>query len=199
MGGEIDEDRGKDIQMGQPQSKTEIVYGDDCLLKFEAGKTPKYMYARSSDIKTCPPPTPTAPNDRVFKLTQDLVSPCVWEYVTNTWYVSFTYLQDPNLSRLYIIHMLAMKWYFFNTVAELVDEGHIFHNDNVECFWDTGGIEGIGTVTWGLESLKLMGLLNIKTAKDLFMEMRPLEDGSKVYKYCKLKDATNIAIKFDPD
>ncbi|GAH25734.1 unnamed protein product [marine sediment metagenome] len=180
--------------MDQP----DIEYGNDCLLKFEPGQTPKYAYARFSKIKTCPPPAPTAPNDRVFKLTQDPELPCCWEYITSSWYISFEYLQDPDISRLFAINQDHMIWYFFNAVDGHVDEGHVFHNDNVECFWDIGGIEGIATVTWDLESLKLMELLNIKAAEDLFMEMRPLEDGSKVYKYCNLKDATNIAIKFEP-
>ncbi|GAI71523.1 unnamed protein product, partial [marine sediment metagenome] len=74
-------------------------YGDDCLLKFEPGETPKYLYARFSKLETCPPPAPTAPNDRVFKLTQDPELPCCWEYFSDEWYVSFEYLQDPDLSR----------------------------------------------------------------------------------------------------
>lgn len=37
----------------------------------------------------------------------------------------------------------------------------------------------------------------MEIANDLFMEMRPLEDGNRVYKFCKLEDATNIAILYD--
>ncbi|GAI96728.1 unnamed protein product [marine sediment metagenome] len=132
-------------------------------------------------------------------MTQDPELPCCWEHLESPWYVSFEYLQDPDLSRLFIIHLITAQWYFFNAVADHVDEGHIFHNENTECFWDIGAIEGIGTVTWQLESMKLMGLINIEVANDLFMEMRPLDDGPKVYKYCNLRDATNIAIKFEPD
>lgn len=185
--------------MGQKQDQAEIEYGNDCLLKFEAGKTPKYLYARFSKIVTCPAPAPTAPNDRAFKLTQDPDIPCLWEYLLSPWYVSFEYLTDPDLSRLYIIHLITAQWYFFNAVAGHVDEGHVFHNDNVECFWDIGGIDGIGIVTWRLESLSVMAALNIPAATDLFMEMRPLDDGARVYKFCKLQDATNIAILFEPN
>ncbi|GAH76571.1 unnamed protein product, partial [marine sediment metagenome] len=33
---------------------------------------------------------------------------------------------------------------------------------------------------------------------DLFMELRPLPDGKLVYKFCRLRDATNIKILFEP-
>lgn len=185
--------------MGQRQNKTEIEYGDDCLLKFEAGKTPKYVYSRFSKLKTCPEPAPTAPNDRVFKLTQDEDLPCCWEYFSDEWYVSFEYLDDPELSRLFILHQITMQWYFFNAVEELVDEGHVFRNDNDECFWDIGAINGIGVVTWQLETIKILKSLNMKGMSDIFMEMRPLVDGNRVYKFCRLTDATNIAIEYEPD
>ncbi|GAI90859.1 unnamed protein product, partial [marine sediment metagenome] len=32
--------------MGQPMPDVPIEYGNDCLARFPAGKTPKYLYAR---------------------------------------------------------------------------------------------------------------------------------------------------------
>jgi len=171
---------------------------DDCLLKFEPGETPKYLYARFSKLETCPPPAPTAPNDRVFKLTQDPELPCCWEYFSDEWYVSFEYLQDPDLSRLFIIHQITMQWYFFDAVDGHVDEGYVFHNDNTECFWDIGGIDGLGVITWTHQATELLEKINMERAQDLFMELHPLEDGKLVYKFCRLQDATNIAILFEP-
>ena len=185
--------------MGQLQNKTEIVYGNDCLAVFPAGKTPMYVYARFSKIVTCPGALFTAPNDRVFKLTQVEDHPCWWSYIQpEAWVVTFRFLPAPLESRL--ILSAPPSFLFFNGTEDYyVEEGHIFHSTHELCAGWVHGIEGIATVTWGLETMKLMELLNIKAANDLFMEMHPTENGSKVYKYCKLKDATNIAIEFEPD
>ena len=185
--------------MGQKQNQTDIEYGNDCLLKFEAGKTPKHMYARFSKIVTCPEAPTQAPNDRVFKLTQDPEFPCWWHYgFGDPWLISLQYIEFPPRSQLDIIYGL-FDFFFYSSIDGYVDEGQIFFSSQDLCAGATKGIYGIGIITWRLETLKLMGLLNIEVADDLLMEMHPLEDGSRVYKYCKLKDATNIAIKYSPD
>lgn len=185
--------------MGQRQNQTEIVYGNDCSLKFAAGETPKYLYARFLEIETCPDAPATCPNDRVFKLTQDATFPCLWQHVLDgPFMASFEYLVTPLQSRLYLRHGL-FQLYFYASEDFYTNEGYIFTNTNVVCGgWQIGKF-GIGVVTWRLESIVLMKQLNIKTQNDLFMEMRPLKDGSRIYKYCRLEDATNIAIKYHPE
>ncbi len=185
--------------MGNRMDKDEIVYGNDCLIGFPPGKTPKHVYARFSKIGKCPEAHWYPPNDREFKLTQNPTVPCNWRYHAGPWDIYFIIYLAPVQMLLSIEDAAEYLSYFLSYDIPGVEEGHVFANDNSECDPEIGGIGGIGIVTWKLEGLKLMESLNIKTAHDIFMEMRPLEDGSKVYKFCRLQDATNIAIKYDPD
>lgn len=185
--------------MGQRQDKEEIVYGDDCLLMFDPDKTPKHIYARFSNIKTCPGAPAAAPNDRTFKLTQVPGSPCFWVHDIGDWYVSFHYFEPEKISRLFIRYEPTHDRFFWDTIEEYVGEGYTFYNEYNECVGVQMGIGGTAVLTWKLESLKVMRLLNIKPQHDLFMEMRPLVDDNRVYKFCRLEDATNIAIEYEPD
>lgn len=184
--------------MGQRQNKDEIEYGNDCSAGWDIGKTPKFVYARFSLIEKCPDPMIIPPNDRVFKLTQEEYAPCDWLYEGSIWRVVWMVAADPAFVWLILTDHNTGVSYFQETPAGTPCENHIYHNENPGCDDFHGGIDGIATVTWGLESLRIRGLLNIETQKDLFMEMRPLADGNKVYKYCNLKDATNVAILFVP-
>ncbi len=179
------------------------VYGDDCLLGFPAGKTPKYVYARFLEIIKCPDIPPIfyeqPPNDRVFKLTQDLVSPCHWGYHIPPWGIDFQIHPAPTGTFLALFQYPPPGAFFYDSYVGPADEGYVFTNDLLECIPWNGGTGGIATVTWTQEATNLLKLINMQRADDLFMEMRPLVDGNKVYKFCKLKDATNIAIEFEPD
>ncbi len=196
--------------MGQRQDKTEIEYGNDCHLGenlaaplWLPGETPKYIYMRLSNIKKCDTPecvnVASPPNDRVFKLTQDEYDPCKWAY-TNAWMVTWLlHSVPPTYAEFEVYHYPSSRYYFYDFYNANDRDPRFTANG-----WDCGvyrmcGYEGIARVTWKLESLKLMELLNIKPQNDLFMEMRPKDDGSRVYKYCKLSQGTNIAIAYDPD
>ncbi len=189
--------------MGQRQDQTEIVYGNDCDICFDPGKTPKYVYARFSGIEICTgagfEKCHVPPNDRTFKLTQVDGTPCSWYYLSDLWniYYSAWKVADEKC-RLKIEDDLSLG-VFEQTISACPQEGTVFYN-TLGCVPDSScGHGGIGIVTWRLETLALMKALNIEPRSDLFMEMRPLVDGNKVYKYCKLKDGTNIAIEFESD
>ncbi len=185
--------------MGQRMEDVPHVYGDDCLLKFAAGKTPKYVYARFIEIITCPGALFTAPNDRMFKLTQVDGQPCWWSLIIpGSWVVTFKYLPGPARSQL-ILSAPPNFLFFARVEPTYIDEGHVLHSDQVACAGFVHGIEGLGVVTWTQEATNLLESINMQRANDLFMEMRPVDDGSRVYKFCRLQDATNIAIKYDPD
>jgi len=188
--------------MGQRQNQTEIEYSNNCLLGFPTGETPKYLYVRLSKVNKCPdePPDvyPIPPNDRVFKLTQRPDDPCVWEYISADWYLRFIVWGPAVYTELMLFTGDLAYLVFYNDTVGPPDEGYVYPHDRPECLPGIAAAGGIATVTWRLESIALMNTLNIETQPDLFMEMRPLEDGKKVYKYCKLKDATNIAILFEP-
>jgi len=179
------------------------IYGDDCLRGWEEGKTPKYLYVRFSKIVRCnDDPAPDwliPPNDRMFKLTQSDRWSCLWEITTNGWHILFDLQFDPPNAILWLEHVPDGLVYFYDVVGTPIDEGFVYTNRNPGCvfFGPTEG--GIATVTWTQEATDLLEALNIQRADDLFMEMRPLVDGNKVYKFCRLRDATNISIEFEPD
>lgn len=185
--------------MGQRQDKDEIVYGDDCVGCFPAGKTPKYVYVRLSLVEKCPDPRLVPPNDRVFKLTQDAYNPCDWFYQGSTWRVEFQCAPDPAFVWLSVMDPETGVAYFEETPAGLPDESHTYHNRTPACDDFHGATGGTATVTWQLETIKILKLLNMKGMSDIFMEMRPLVDGNRVYKFCRLQDATNIAIEYEPE
>lgn len=189
--------------MGQRMPLVPHIYGNDCIRGFPAGKTPKYIYARFSLMVKCPdaPPIfyPIPPNDRVFKLTQDPEDACWWWYRIDPWYVGFEYRSFPNRTIFVLLHEPLPAWYFHIVEPLITDEGHVFHTDLDECLWDVGATGGIATVTWIHEATDILESINMQRADDLFMEMRPLENDNKVYKFCRRRDATNISILFQPD
>jgi len=188
--------------MGQRMPDEPLEYGNDCLARFDPGKTPKHIYARFSQIIKCDPHTPpvchTPPNDVVFKLTQDAVSPCVFMYNQSGWIVTCHFaFGAPHRTYLQLQDTPGFL-YFYDSALTPVDEGYIFRNSFTLC----GAIEcahhGIGIITWTDHATELLEALNIGKAYDLFMELFPLEDGKLVYKFCKVKDGINIKILFEP-
>ena len=184
--------------MGQRQNQSDIEYGNDCDLKFDPGETPKYVYARFVDIETCPEAPATAPNDHAFRLTQDPAKTCEWFYDDIAWHVAFFYNAVQVMSRLWLWHKATGSYYFVETVPGYVDEGHVFENEITWCAGAYQGRYGIGVVTWRSESILLMDMLNIKAAYDVFMEMRPRDNGARIYKYCKVADGMNVCIAYNP-
>ncbi|GAI01352.1 unnamed protein product [marine sediment metagenome] len=188
--------------MGQPMPDIPIEYDDDCLLGFPAGETPKYLYVRFSKVAKCPdePPDvyPIPPNDRVFKLTQRPDSPCVWEYESADWYLQFI-VWGPEVYTEIILWTADRKYVvFYNDNWGPPDEGFVYHHDRPECLPGIPAAGGFAVVTWNPQATKLLEDINMEKARDLFMELRPLDDGKLVYKFCRLQDATNIAILFEP-
>lgn len=179
------------------------IYGDDCLIGFPPDKTPKYMWARFSGIIKCSsdPGSPwlTPPNDRVFKLEQSDIFPCRWECFTGSWAVVFYLPGTDPWGWLSLWQTPANAHFFTDTLDGPLDEGAVYHNREICGIGFAVAHNGIATVTWTREATNLLEALNIQRGNDLFMEMRPLADGNKVYKFCRLKDATNIAIQFEPD
>ncbi len=179
-----------------------IEYGNDCLLGFDPDKTPKYLYARFSKIVQCPdlPPGPNfiPPNDRAFKLTQDAGVPCRWAYESSPWYVEFDVYSGPVRTVLYIRNMLSGTWYFSANESGPPDEDIVYESTYFTCTTLVWGIGGIAVVSWTPQATDILKLINMEKARDLFMEMRPRDDGKLVYKFCQLQDATNISILFEP-
>lgn len=196
--------------MGHREDKDVIVYGDDCnkgevLAKplWANGETPKYVYVRFSGIQRCETPrcvgVPLAPNDRVFKLTQTVPDSCLWMHLGD-WEVTWSLLAG--LPQHVFFDLFWRPWmahYFYADYETDGDNARFTHNQ-VGCGdANTCGYGGVATVEFGKESMEIRESLNIAASDKLFMEMHPLVDGNRVYKYCRLRDATNIKIEFEPD
>jgi len=188
--------------MGQRMTDVPIVYGVNCPDRFDPGNTPKYLYCRFSGMVQCPdwPPVyyTTPPNDRPFKLTQVSGIPCRWEFLDVDWFIQFTFAIGPQNTLVFLINNNDGATYFGDNPSEWTEEGYVFHNDITVCNQIYGSRDGIAVVTWTPQATKLLESINLSKAYDLFMELRPLDNGKLVYKFCKLQDSTNIAILFEP-
>jgi len=195
--------------MGQKQYLEEIAYGNNCLLGYNLaaplwllGETPKYIYMRFSVIKKCNTEfcvgAPSPWNDHCFKLTQSAVNPCKWTY-TNDWMVTWQLVSvPPTYVHFELYHYPSEARYFYD-YYNANDRDPRFTANTLGCeeiF--TCGYNGIAIATWRLESIELMTALNIEKSNKILMEMRPLANGRKVYKFCGLRDSTNIAILLEP-
>jgi len=188
--------------MGQRQQHSDIVYGDDCITCFAHGETPKYVYVRFADVEKCPDAwcagSPSPPNGHVFCLEQVPAFPCFFYYHSaawELWYRARHTVWYP--CGLWMMHLDPPRYYFQSTTPIGIDCEVFFVNQET-CIVDHCGVNGHAIVTNKLESIELLSALNIETAEDLFMELFPLDDGSRVYKYCRLQDGTNIKIKLEP-
>lgn len=179
-----------------------IVYGDDCLLGFDADKTPKYIYVRFSLIVQCPSwngaEHTTPPNDRVFKMEQVNGIPCRWEYFGAEWFIQFTISSDPFGTVIFLVNNDDGATYFGDITDYIPEEGYVYPNDITFCEPWYGGAEGFAVLSWTPQATALLKAINLAKGYDLFMELFPREDGKLVYKFCKLQDATNVKILFEP-
>jgi len=188
--------------MGQRQDKTEIKYGDDCITCWEAGLTPKSVYVRLANVEKCSDAWcdgfPSPPNNHAFCLEQVPSFPCFYHYSGHGWELTYrarhTFFYPCGL---WISSLPISRNYFHSETDIGTDCSAFFLNQNT-CIFPNCGINGQAIVTDKLESIELLCALNIETSNDLFMEMSPLDDGSRVYKYCNLKVGTNVKIKLEP-
>lgn len=189
--------------MGQRIPPVPHIYGDDCLLCFDADKTPKYVFARFSEIEKCvigdPDVCVIPPNDRLFKLTQVEGTPCRWTYDEEDWFI--TYWKGGGIGGEDELHLLSGGGlgYFRGVDAQCSPEGTVFHNTWPPCNGMFCGHGGMGVVTWTQQATELLAAINMERSDNLFLELFPLIDGNLIYKFCRLQDATNIAIEFEPD
>ena len=188
--------------MGQRMPDEPIDYGTNCLHCFDADKTPESIYARFSGIEICPgdldPTCKIPPNDRAFKLTQLNGYPCRYLYQQSGWVVSCGLWQSPPGQGWLNLQDNDWNYYFQAMFTVCPDEGIVLANDMVGCVPHDCVRGGIGVITWTPQATALLAAINLAKDKDLFMELFPREDGKLVYKFCRLKDATNIKILFEP-
>ena len=188
--------------MGQRMKDEPIVYGDNCLRGFDAGKTPKYVYIRFSQIIKCPDTNGVQfeipPNDRPFKLTQEEAHPCLWEITTTGWHVILDLQFDFPNTIVWLEHLPDGRVYFWDHPVTPIAEGTVYHNLNLDCLLFRASHSGIAVITWTPQATDLLKSINMAKGNDLFMELFPIDNGQLVYKFCRLKDATNVKILFEP-
>lgn len=188
--------------MGQRLDDIPIVYGDNCNIGWAPGKTPKFVYARFSGLVKCPDNPPTfysiPPNDRVFRLRQDVGIPCRWAVSSGPWDVTLWLTPLPLRTTLVIQNNVDLGLYFSAQPLGIKGEGFVITNEILACQPWHGAHLGVGVVTWTPQATEILEAVNIGKAYDLFMELFPLEDGKLVYKFCQRKYSTNVKILFEP-
>lgn len=188
--------------MGQRMEDKPIVYGSDCAQCWSAGLTPKYLYARFALVTKrtdhIPDVCSIPPNDVVFKLTQDPGEPCAWFYDQGLWTVRFDLVNLGIGNTEFTLDDTIGNHYFHNRSDTCYPEGTVLHNDIPSDDPTACGFAGFGCVTWTPQATELLAAINLTKGYSLFMELRPRADGKLVYKFCRLQDATNISILFEP-
>lgn len=179
-----------------------ILYGNSCALRWDPGETPKYVYARFALVikrtDLVPDVCQIPPNDRLFKLTQDPMFPCAWRYDQSGWTVRFDLTMMGPDSTWLSLDDDPGNHYFSSVTPSPYQEGTVLHNDYGPDEQDACGYNGLGIVTWTPQATEILAAINLAKANDLFMELRPTDDDKLVYKFCRLQDATNIKILFEP-
>lgn len=175
-----------------------IIYGDDCLACFDAGETPKYLYVRFSGIVQCPAGPSIPPNDRVFKLTQNAEAACYYRYDSADWGIGVDLNAAPNPTDILLMSGDELWSYFSRQDPDKIEEGKVYSNDYVGCPAWRGGKDGICVITWSPQATEVLASINMAKGNNLFMELFPKADGKLVYKFCRLQDATNVAILYEP-
>ncbi len=138
------------------------------------------------------------PNDRTFKLTQRDGLPCRYLYDGTDWKVWVNlWVAAPGQGSLVLQD--SVPWTYFEGYFDTCPgEGIVVANDIVGCAPHDCISGGIGVITWTPQATELLEAINLAKGADLFMELFPLADGKLVYKFCRLQDATNIKILFEP-
>ena len=188
--------------MGQRMPDEPIEYGTDCLACFPADKTPKFVYVRFALVEICPgildPNCITPPNDRLFKLAQVNGYPCQFRYDTDPWHIFWTFSAGSPAKSSIHLRDWSDAVYFAALPDACLPEGTVIHNDLVGCVLHDCARAGIAVVTWTPQATALLEAINMAKGERLFMELFPLDNGKLVYKFCRLKESTNIKILFEP-
>jgi len=179
-----------------------ILYGVNCSQCWDPGKTPKFLYARFINVirrtDLVPDVCIIPPNDRVFKLTQDPMEPCAWFYDQSGWTVRFDLVMQGVGNTWLYLDDAAGNHYFTSITPSCYQEGTVLHNEYLGAEPFTCGYVGLGVITWTPQATEILEAINLGKGEDLFMELFPLADGKLVYKFCRIKDATNIKILLEP-
>jgi len=179
-----------------------IEYGNDCGACLAAGTTPKFVYARFSELVRCTgvgfDTCPIVPNGRVFKLEQTVANNCSYEFSDSVYTCLYSMRTLVTIkSRLFLYDSIS-RGIFRHDTDPCKPEGFVFTNQLSCTPGLTCGTGGIGVVTWSPQATDLLSSLNISKTNDLFMELFPRDDGDLVYKFCRLRDSMNIKILFEP-
>lgn len=196
--------------MGQRTDDPEFEFGANCGLGtglaaplWLINETPKLVYARFSMIEKCDIDScigrPIPPNDRVFTLEQTPGDPCWWAYHGDwdvAWLLRFA---PPTFAQFVLHHPASDRTYFYDDFNANDRDPRFTHNTLTCTPWFDCGFNGVCCIRWGPEAKKILEDLNITYEYDRFMELWPRDDGKMVYKFCRIKESTNIKILFDPN
>lgn len=191
------------FSMGQRLEDDTIITGEPCSgceeVLWGIGKTPKFVYARFSQLERCPGIDwtlyPVPPNNRVFKLEQREDHPCWWRYRLDLgWEINWQICYDlPPYSKLFMGHAPGGTYFQSITPAEHKCVGS-FANQNVcnGLFFAHGGF---GWIEWKQIAINLAKDLDITLGHHLFYEVFQIDIETVVYKFTDTTRGINVKSK----
>ena len=165
---------------------------------WESGKSPASVYIYFTGLIPCSPYPYLMPNHHVFKLAQSAFEPCRWESDGSVWSVRFwAYNIFSGNSRITLVDP-ALRYVFYSEIDACPEEYSIYGNSLVDCGALRSGYGGSAIVSWMELPLELLDAIGMSTAATLFHEPALHPDGDIIHKFCNLRDATNIKLKYSP-
>lgn len=169
-------------------------YGNDCFC-FDAGKTPKYVYASFMSIikgGQWIPGDPGPPNS-IFKLTQTVGNACEWRAISGPWSLMFQ-MAAADTHLFCVLGMLAG----FNSSAGAACKTS-FANFYAACFGHKYCL-GFGQAAWvtedGIASLSDIAVdTGVLIAQETMSEFWPIDITEMMSMFVNQSDATHIHIR----
>lgn len=178
--------------MGTPIE--EIEYGNDCLLGWEAGNTPKFVYVMFDGVKLgFPVGSKQVPNGVLFKCEQKVGVPCQWFYneVGPGWMVDVKITADPFRSHISMTYVVGMS-HFTGWVPGAFAEHDIFLNTYHDP-WRFRGVDGVATIFWMESALELIDAF-LLPASGTFLEFFLKDESVPAYKFCNIRLGMNFVL-----
>ncbi len=157
-----------------------------------AGLTPKFAFALVTGITACPP-VGLAPPNGYWKLTQMPGTPCSWRLTVG----NFTFLLSYGVGTSFGIFTPGPPaWFRSNGGACLTSLDNLNNCIDVDTF-GTGG-----SVTWYMGwdpyAVLLAETYNMTPQETILYDKFFTPDFTRVYRFARNIDKTNVKIKFEP-
>lgn len=188
--------------MGQKISHPDIDYGNDCQRctppvgsRWANGETPEFVWVKFWGVSNCGFGHHTAPNDKIFRLTQSAVQYCTWELIGSAWHITFRADRIiPPVAQLDLADHDGWS-YFTDQKPPCPIEHARWSNDQAACILFYAGAGGNAMVWWNDKLLDLVEWFGLNPGPDLFYEIFHVNFLVEVHRFADREQRTNIKFK----